>query len=120
MQDKTVLVTGATDGIGKETALALAGMGARVILVGRNPEKSAGVTAQINQQLGQDRVEYLVADLSSQAQIRRLAAEFKDHYPRLDVLVNNAGAFVHKRELTVDGIEMTFALNHLNYFLLTN
>ena len=120
MNGKTVLVTGATDGIGKETALALAEMGARVILVGRNPEKCARITAQINQRPGQDRAEYLVADLSSQAQIRRLADEFKERYPRLDVLVNNAGAFMLKRELTVDGIEMTFALNYLNYFLLTN
>ena len=120
MNGKTVLVTGATNGIGKETALALAEMGAQVILVGRNAEMCARITAQINQQPGQARAEYLVADLSSQAQIRRLAAQFKDQYPRLDVLVNNAGAYNLKREMTADGIEITFALNHLNYFLLTN
>jgi NAD(P)-dependent dehydrogenase (short-subunit alcohol dehydrogenase family) len=117
---KTILITGATDGIGKETALALAEMGARVIVVGRNPEKCARITEQINQRFGQGRAEYLVADLSSQAQIKRLAAEFKKRYARLDVLVNNAGAYILNHQLTVDGIEMTFALNHLNYFLLTN
>jgi NAD(P)-dependent dehydrogenase (short-subunit alcohol dehydrogenase family) len=120
MNGKTILITGATDGIGKETALALAEMGARIIVVGRNPEKCARITDQINRQDGQGKAEYLVADLSSQAQIRRLAAEFKDRYARLDVLVNNAGAYILRHQLTVDGIELTFALNHLNYFLLTN
>lgn len=120
MQDKVCMVTGATDGIGKETARALADMGATIIIVGRNREKSIATVNEIRQETGNPDVEYMLADLSSQEQIRRLAEQFKERYDQLDVLVNNAGGFFMSHEESVDGIEMTFALNHLGYFLLTN
>ena len=120
MQNKTVLVTGATNGIGFETARSLAAMGATLIGVGRNPQKCAEAAAQITQATGNAKVEFLVADLAVQAQVRQLAETFKHKYNRLEVLVNNAGAFFARREESTDGIEMTWALNHLNYFLLTD
>ena len=120
MNNKIVMVTGATAGIGAVAALELARKGAIVVGVGRNPEKCATTIARIQRETGNPQVEYLVADLSSQAQIRQLAEAFKAKYNRLDVLVNNAGAFINRRQESVDGIEMTLALNHLNYFLLTN
>jgi len=120
MAGKTCLVTGATDGIGRVTALELAHMGANVVIAGRNPAKTAVTAIDIREQSGNPAVEMLVADLSSQDQVRRLAKEFKDRHQQLDVLINNAGAFFVGRETSVDGIEMTFALNHLSHFLLTN
>lgn len=120
MKDKVVLITGGTAGIGEVTARSLAGMGATTVIVGRNPEKTAAVAQQIRSATGNERVNYKVADLSSQEQIRKLAEGFQRDYNRLDVLVNNAGAIFMKRELSVDGIEMTLALNHLSYFLLTH
>lgn len=119
MHDKTCMVTGATAGIGLTTAYALAQMGARVILLGRNPEKSTGVVERIRQETGNTKVDCLLADLSDQAQIRRLALQFQESYPRLDVLVNNAGGVFLWRQESADSLEMTFALNHLSYFLLT-
>jgi NAD(P)-dependent dehydrogenase (short-subunit alcohol dehydrogenase family) len=118
MQGKICLVTGATSGIGRETALALAKMGARVVIAGRSAEKTASTAAAIQAITGAA-VDTLVADLSSMAQVRDMAAAFKAKYDRLDVLVNNAGAVFTERQETVDGFEMTFALNHLSYFLLT-
>ena len=120
MNGKLCLVTGATSGIGKAAAHGLAGLGATVVLVGRNPQKTAAVTAEIQQASDNPQVSYLLADLSAQAQIHRLAQDFKERYARLDVLVNNAGATYLRRQESVDGIEMTFALNHLGYFLLTH
>lgn len=120
MNEKICLVTGATSGIGLETARELAQMGATVIVVGRNPEKCAKTVAEIRQQTGNVQVEFMQADLSSQKQIRALAEEFKKKYVQLDVLVNNAGIVKMFREESVDGIEMTWAVNHLAYFLLTN
>jgi len=120
MAGKTCLVTGATDGIGRVTALELAHMGANVVIAGRNPAKSAITAMDIREQSGNHAVEFLVADLSSQDQVRQLAKDFKERHQQLDVLVNNAGAFFVGRKKSVDGIEMTFALNHLSYFLLTN
>ncbi len=120
MNGKICLITGATSGIGKVTALELARMGATVVVAGRSPQRCADTVAHIQTVTGNPAVESLVADLSSQAEIHRLASEFKQRFPRLDVLVNNAGAFFMKRETTVDGIEMTWALNHLSYFLLTH
>jgi retinol dehydrogenase 12 len=117
MLNKICLVTGATDGIGKITARELAKSGATVIGVGRDPAKIQATIAEIGQTPGS--VEFLTADLSSQAQIRALAEIFKGKYDRLDVLVNNAGALFQSYGESVDGIEMTFALNHLSYFLLT-
>jgi NAD(P)-dependent dehydrogenase (short-subunit alcohol dehydrogenase family) len=114
------MVTGATSGIGKETARALVHQGGTVILVGRNPEKTVATAEKIRREADTPNVEYLLADLSSQDEIRRLAEEFKSRRDRLDVLVNNAGAFFLRRQESADGIEMTFALNHLSYFLLTD
>ena len=120
MAGKTCLVTGATAGIGRKIALELAHMGANVVLAGRNQAKCAATANEIREESRNAAVEYLVADLSSQEQVRRLAEEFKKRRQRLDVLVNNAGALYMSRQTSADGIEMTFALNHLSYFLLTN
>ena len=118
MIGKVCLVTGATDGIGKVTARELAQAGATVIGIGRDAEKIKTVTAEIGETAGS--LEFLQADLSSQAQIRALADEFQSKYDRLHVLVNNAGALYTSYRESEDGIELTFALNHLSYFLLTN
>ena len=120
MKNKVVLITGATGGIGKETARALYGMGVHVVIVGRNPEKTAGVVNELSSQNPRaGTLDSMVADLSSLEEIRRLASEFKEKYTRLDVLINNAGAYFNQRRESVDGYEMTFALNHLGYFYLT-
>jgi retinol dehydrogenase 12 len=118
MIGKICLVTGATDGIGKVTVQALAERGATVIGVGRDPDKIQATLADIGDTPGS--VTFLTADLSSQADIRALAEAFKSQHDQLHVLVNNAGALFNSYRETVDGIEMTFALNHLGYFLLTN
>ena len=120
MKDKICMVTGATAGIGEVTALELARQGAVVVIVGRDPDRSEGTLSKIRGEIPNAKVHYLLADLSSFAQIRQLAEAFIMQFDRLDVLVNNAGGFFFKRQLSVDGIEMTFALNHLNYFLLTH
>lgn len=120
LQGKIILVTGATNGIGLEAAKVLAAQGATIIGVGRNPQKCADATNQIQSAAGNAKVEFLVADLSRQAEVRRVAVEFKRKYARLDVLLNNAGAYFANRETNADGQEMTWALNHLNYFVLTN
>ncbi len=120
MQGKICLITGGTSGIGKSAAQALAKMGATVVIVGRNAPKTAQVVEEIRTASGNKNVDSLLADLSSQQEVRHLAAEFKNKYLHLHVLLNNAGAAILKRQLSVDGIEMTFALNHLAPFLLTN
>jgi NAD(P)-dependent dehydrogenase (short-subunit alcohol dehydrogenase family) len=117
---KKVLITGGTDGIGKVTALELANRGAHVIIIGRNPQKTEQTVREIREQSDNPRVDFLIADLSEQEQVRRVAAEYRHRYDQLHVLINNAGAFFAKRELTADGLEKTFALNHLAYFLLTH
>lgn len=120
MSGKVCLVTGATSGIGEAAAQALAGLGARIVILARHRERCERSSAHIRDVSGNPAVDYLVADLSSQSEIRRAAGEFVQRYDRLDVLVNNAGGFFMKRQVSPDGIELTFALNHLNYFLLTN
>ncbi len=120
MNNKICLVTGATAGIGLVTARELARTGATVVGVGRNPDKSAAVAQHIREQTGNPNVEFLLADLSAQKDVRALAQEFRQRYARLDVLVNNAGAVYLNRQESADGLELTFALNHLSYFLLTN
>jgi len=120
MQNKVCLITGATNGIGRATAFALAQKGATVIIVGRNEERCQNTVATIKTETGNPGVDFLLADLSVQAQVRQLAEDFKSRYGRLDVLVNNAGVINIFRQLSADGIEMNFAVNHLSYFLLTN
>ena len=118
MTGKTVLVTGASGGIGLATAAGLAQLGARVGLVGRDAARSEGAAERLRAAGGQ--VDVFVADMSSQREVRRLAEEVLTAYPRLDVLVNNVGGYWATRHATVDGLERTFAVNHLAPFLLTN
>ena len=121
MSEKICLVTGATSGIGKVTAIALAKQGATVVLVGRHKEKCEMTVSEIKAQTGNESVEYLVADISSQREVRQLVQDYTRRYSRLHVLVNNAGiSLLFKREFSPDGIELTFATNHLGPFLLTN
>jgi NAD(P)-dependent dehydrogenase (short-subunit alcohol dehydrogenase family) len=120
MRGKTCLVTGASNGIGKVTARELARMGARVVMAARNRERGEAALAEIRRASGNDSVHLLLADLSSQAEVRRLAADVLATYDALHVLVNNAGAMNTARTVTVDGYETTFATNHLAYFLLTH
>jgi NAD(P)-dependent dehydrogenase (short-subunit alcohol dehydrogenase family) len=120
MNGKVCLITGATSGIGEATALALAKEGALVIGVGRHPLKCLQVQEQLRERSGNASVTVLLADLSSQKEVRRLVEGIRGSFQRLDVLVNNAGARYDSRLLSADGYEMTFALNHLGYFLLTN
>jgi NAD(P)-dependent dehydrogenase (short-subunit alcohol dehydrogenase family) len=119
MSGQVCLVTGATSGIGRVTVEALARQGATTILVARDPARGAAAVDRIRQATGNTQVEVLLADLSVQADVRRLAHEVQSRYPRLDVLVNNAGALFSRRTLSADGLEMTWALNHLAYYLLT-
>ena len=118
LRSTTVLITGATSGIGKATALGLAGMGAHVAITGRDRERTEGAAREIRA-VGGGEVDVFVADLSSQAEVRRLADEVLQRLPRLDVLINNVGGYWDNRHVTADGLERTFALNHLAPFLLT-
>lgn len=118
LDGKVVLVTGATNGIGLAAARELARMGATTCVVARDHAKGVATAARIREAAGNDRVALFVADLASQAEVRRLAAEVRQRVEGLHVLVNNAGAIYTQRQLSADGIEMTFALNHLGYFLL--
>ena len=120
MMGKICLVTGATNGIGKATAQALAQMSATVVIVGRNPAKCAAVVSEIKHSSGNDAVEARIADLSIMAEVQHVADQFKAKYQQLHVLVNNAGGAFLKRQVTAEGFEKTFALNHLNSFLLTS
>ncbi len=120
MPGKVCLVTGATAGIGQVTARALARIGYHVVVVGRSSERCAETLAEIRAQSPAGSAESLVADLSSLADLRRLADQVLERFPRLDVLVNNAGGIFLSRLESADGIEMTLALNHLSYFVLTN
>jgi NAD(P)-dependent dehydrogenase (short-subunit alcohol dehydrogenase family) len=120
MDGRVCLITGATSGIGKATAMGLANMGAGVVMVGRDRGRGEAALAEIEEGSPNASVDLMLADLSSQEEILRLADEFKEAYPRLDVLINNAGVIRSKRVTTADGLEMTFAVNHLAHFLLTN
>ena len=120
MNGKTVLITGGTGGIGRATAVGLASMGARVGITGRDKGRAQRAAAEIASESGVSALDVFVADLSSQVQVRRLATEVLAAYPRIDVLVNNVGGFWSHRHVTADGLEHTFALNHLAPFLLTS
>ena len=120
MRGKVCVVTGATSGIGQVTAAALAAQGAHVIVVGRNRAKAQQVVGEIRRQSGNEAVWYLLADFSDLQQVRELAAAFSAQYSQLDVLVNNAGTYFNTRHPAPGGVEMTFHVNHLAHFLLTN
>jgi NAD(P)-dependent dehydrogenase (short-subunit alcohol dehydrogenase family) len=120
MSGKACLITGGTGGIGFVTARELARRGADVMIVGRNREAGAAAVAEIEPAGAGGTVEFVAADLSRQSEVRRLAAIAADRFGRLDVLINNAGGMFRRRTLSADGIEMTFALNHLAYFLLSD
>lgn len=119
MSGKVCVVTGANSGIGKETALGLAQMGAHVVMVCRNPEKGKAALEDVRRDSGNPNVDLLLADMSSQASVRELAKQIHAKYPRLDVLINNAGGGAGAGTLSVDGIEITIATNHLGAALLT-
>ena len=120
MKGKICVVTGSNSGIGKETALSLAKMGAHVVMVVRNQERGEKARLEIVKQTGNNSIDLMICDLSSMDSIRRFAQEFKKKYDRLDVLVNNAGAMFNKREVTPEGFERTLAVNYLGPFLLTH
>lgn len=120
MAGKVCMITGANSGVGRATALELARLGATVVMVCRNRAKAEPVLEEIRRTTGNNSVELFIADLSSQQSIRTLVEAFRQRYDRLHVLLNNAGAIFLGRGETVDGLETTFALNHLGYFLLTN
>ncbi|HYL51056.1 MAG TPA: SDR family oxidoreductase [Acidimicrobiia bacterium] len=118
---KVVVITGGNSGIGKETAVELARMGARVVIAARNPTRAAAAVKEIKERTGAgDRVETMPLDLASFASVRAFAGAFTDAHDRLDVLVNNAGGWLGKRIVTADGHESQFQVNHLSHFLLTN
>jgi NAD(P)-dependent dehydrogenase (short-subunit alcohol dehydrogenase family) len=119
MDGKVVLITGGNTGIGKQTAIDLARRGAQVVITSRNPEKGQAALAEIRRASGRDDAACLHLDLASLASVRALAAEFLAHYPRLDVLVLNAGLMLSDRTETADGFETTFGVNHLGHFALT-
>jgi NAD(P)-dependent dehydrogenase (short-subunit alcohol dehydrogenase family) len=120
MQGKVCMVSGATSGIGKATALGLAQMGATVVMVSRDRARGEAAQSEIKTKSGNNAVDLLIADLSSQQSVRQLAENFKRNYTQLHVLINNAGVFMLTRRETVDGLEMTFAVDYLAPFLLTN
>jgi len=120
MGGKVVLITGGTSGIGKAAATALAGMGATVVITGRNEERGKRALQEIRKESGNDGVELILADLTVQDEVRRLAEELRERHNQLEVLVNNAGLVLSERTETPDGIETQLAINHLAPFLLTN
>ena len=120
MKDKTCIVTGANSGIGRVTATELAKMGAKVVMICRNREKGEEARSEIVSSTGNSSVYLITGDLSSQREIRNVVGEFKERFRSLHVLVNNAGGLIPTRQLTEDGIEKTFATNHLGYFILTS
>lgn len=120
MQGKTVIITGGNAGIGKETAIGLAKKEANITITGRNEQKVKDAVEDIKQKSGNSNVDYLICDQASLDNVRKLADTINNKYDNIDVLVNNAGLYTSNRELSQDGIEMMFAVNHLSHFLLTN
>ena len=119
LSGKRALVTGATSGIGFQTALGLAREGADIVLGARDEDRARGAVEAVRREIHSHQIDYIIADLSSMAGVRSFAASYLDRYSRLDILVNNVGGFFLTRRLSNDGHEKTFALNHLSYFLLT-
>jgi NAD(P)-dependent dehydrogenase (short-subunit alcohol dehydrogenase family) len=119
MATKTILITGSTDGIGKQTALDLAKTGATILLHGRNPARGERVLHEIRKATGNGRIEIFIADLASLKQVRSLAEQVYQKHNTLNVLINNAGVYENTRKITQEGFEMSFAVNHLAPFLLT-
>jgi len=118
--DSIILITGATDGIGKESAIEFAAMGAAVIVHGRTAERAQAAVDDVKKISGSAKVETAVADFTSLTQVRSMASDISKRFTRLDVLVNNAGVFAKQRVMTEDGLESTFQINHLAHFLLTH
>lgn len=119
MEERIVLVTGATDGLGRQVTRDLAEEGATVLIHGRDAGRAEAVTREISERIGNDKLRYHLADFSSLAEVRRLAEDVRSQHDRLDVLVNNAGVILPEREVTEGGVELTFAVNYLSHFLLT-
>ncbi len=120
MVGKVVLITGATSGMGRVTALALATYGATVVIHGRDADKAKEAVEEIKEETKNPAIYYLLADFEKLDDVRRMAGEFRREFHRLDVLINNAGAVFGKRQESADGIELTFQVNYLSHFLLTN
>lgn len=120
IQDKSILITGSTDGIGKAAAEELARLGARVIVHGKSADRCARVAGEIQQLTGNKNVEWIACDLASLGNVAMMAEQIRARYGHLQVLVNNAGVYMQKRVLTAEGNEVTFAVNHLAHFHLTN
>jgi NAD(P)-dependent dehydrogenase (short-subunit alcohol dehydrogenase family) len=120
LNPQTILITGGTDGIGKQSALELAQQGHHILVHGRNPARGQQVVQEIQRVTNNPRVEFVLADLASLDAVRQLSAQIRTNYPRLDILINNAGVFMPQRTLTADNLETTFQVNHLAHFLLTN
>src|SRR3989454_3745122 len=120
MTGKVCLITGGNSGIGKATALGLAKLNASVVIVSRDKDKGEATIIEVKSKSGNHNVDAMTADLSSQDSVRELAHDFRGRYKKLHVLINNAGIFLPRRVPTVDGLETTFATNHLGHFLLTN
>jgi NAD(P)-dependent dehydrogenase (short-subunit alcohol dehydrogenase family) len=120
MQGRVCIITGATNGIGEVSALELAKLGAKIVIIGRNETRAKATIAKIKSAVATADVDYLIADLSLMRDVKKVAGEFREKYSRLDVLLNNAGMIFENRIVTAEGLEMTFALNHMNYFYLTH
>src|SRR3989475_6844353 len=120
MKDTIVMITGANSGIGKAASLALAKMGATIVMVARNAEKGEAARSEIIRESQNNSIDLLLADLSSLESVRQLVTEFRKEYSKLHVLINNAGLFNQRRHVTTDGYENTFATNYLAPFLMTN
>jgi len=120
MQDKVVVITGGTSGIGQVAAERLAGMGARIVLVARSPSRGEATLAKLREIAPKENHSVHYGDVSRLADLNRLAADIKAAEPRIDVLINNAGAAFSERQVTEDGLELTFATNHMSYFVLTH
>jgi len=120
LKGKIILITGPTSGIGLEVAWALARMDAHIVMACRNAEKGADTRSMIVEETQNKRIDVMLVDISSMQSVREFAEAFLGNYKKLHVLVNNAGAFFMKREITPEGFEKTFATNHLGPFLLTN